>query len=106
MTKSNVNVRGEVYKALMKNNNEDFIVDECVYIRTITFHLTGRIFKVTDKFIFLEEAAWIADSGRFTQAINDGVLDEVEPVNVPVRVSINSIVDVYSWTHALPKEQK
>lgn len=31
------------------------------------------------KDIKLENAAWIADSGRFMQAIKDGELKEVEP---------------------------
>jgi len=57
-------------------------------------------------FLILTDAAWIADSGRFMQAIETGELGEVEPVTVPVRVNIASIIDVYHWKHPLPREQK
>ena len=40
------------------------------------------------------------------QAIEDGVLNEVEPVTGRVRVNIGSIIDVYEWRHPLPREQK
>jgi len=34
------------------------------------------------------------------------VLDEVEPVEVPVYINTNTITDAFVWTHNLPKEQK
>lgn len=76
------------------------------YIRTVTYHMTGRVKAIINNFLVLTEAAWIADSGRFRQAIMDGVLDEVEPVDVDMYVNINSITDAFIWTHALPREQK
>jgi hypothetical protein len=54
----------------------------------------------------LEDAAWVADSGRFTEAINDGILNEVEPVKVPTIVNIETISDAFPWTHKLPRTQK
>ena len=83
-----------------------FSIGENVFIRTVTHHLTGRIGAITGQFLVLEHAAWIADDGRFGQAIEDGVLNEVEPVTGRVRVNIGSIIDVYEWRHPLPREQK
>lgn len=82
------------------------IIESDVFIRTLTYHLTGHVVNIDGGFIELKDAAWIADSGRFTQAINNGVLDEVEPVNVPVYVNIDNIVDIYEWKHPLPRDQK
>lgn len=48
------------------------------FIRTVTMSHTGRLVEVGDKELVLEDAAWIADSGRFTQAIEKGDFNEVE----------------------------
>lgn len=53
------------------------LVGGSYFFRTVTYHLTGRIKQVLGNLLILEDAAWIADSGRFTQAIKDGVLSEV-----------------------------
>jgi len=83
-------------------------VGNSVYIRTVTYHYTGRIVQLTDAEIVLSDAAWIADSGRFAQAMAQGTLSEVEPYPDGVRVSISrgADVDVSLWLHALPRTQK
>lgn len=82
-----------------------FTVGEQVFVRTVTHHMTGRITKITGVFITLEDAAWIPCGGRFSNFINEGLLDETEPVNCPVRVNTASIIDVYEWKHKLPRDQ-
>jgi len=85
-------------------------IGESVFIRTVTYHLTGRIDHVIKEnnqtWLVLGNAAWVADSGRFKQAIETGELNEVEPVNVSIRVNTSSITDVYSWFNTLPDKQK
>ena len=88
------------------NGDEPFVIGESVFIRTVTYHLTGQIVAIKGIFLVLDKAAWIANDGRFMQSINDGNLQEVEPVNGLVRVNISSIVDVFQWMHELPREQK
>ena len=56
--------------------------------------------------IVLDDAAWIADTGRFYNALKDGTLSEVEPFIGPVSINRGSIVDVTEWKHALPRTQK
>jgi hypothetical protein len=90
----------------MKECFMSFVVGEKVFIRTVTYHLTGEISDVGGKFLTLKDAAWVADSGRFMNAIETGSLSEVEPVTCKVRVNLDSIVDVYDWRHELPREQK
>ena len=67
---------------------------------------TGRLVSVTESDIVLEDAAWIADSGRYSDALAEGTLDEVEPYPNSVGVSRASIVDFAVWEHPLPREQK
>ena len=83
-----------------------FEVGEKYFIRTVTYFATGKVKKITGDFLELEDAAWIADTGRFRQAIMDGVLNEVEPVEVPMFINMASITDAFVWKNKLPREQK
>lgn len=82
-----------------------FELGKAYFIRTVTFHLTGRVVRTAGQFLILEDAAWIADSGRFAQALSKGSLNEVEPVGEAI-INTGSITDAFPWKHALPKEQK
>jgi hypothetical protein len=83
------------------------LVGKSLFIRTVTYHYTGRLEQVTDDVLVLSEVAWIADSGRFAQALATGVLSEVEPYPTgPVIVPRAVIVDVSEWNHPLPRSQK
>ena len=81
-------------------------VGKLYFIRTVTMHLIGKIEKVTDKELLLSSASWVADSGRFYDAIKTGNLNEVEPFVSDVIVGRGSIIDATEWSHSAPKEQK
>jgi hypothetical protein len=81
-------------------------VGASVIIRTVTYHYTGRIVALTPAEIVLDEAAWIADSGRWSEALAKGTLSEVEPYPGVVSVARAAVVDVSEWKHALPRETK
>jgi hypothetical protein len=83
-----------------------FRVGSSYFIRTVTYFATGRVKAIVGQFIVLEDAAWIADTGRFMQAIMEGKLNEVEPVSVDMFINLNSITDAFVWKHKLPREQK
>jgi hypothetical protein len=79
-------------------------VGEAVYVRTVTYHYTGRISRVTPGEVVLTDAAWVADSGRWAAALATGSLSEVEPYpEGEVAISRGAIVDVCRWAHALPR---
>jgi hypothetical protein len=82
-----------------------FVAGSAWFIRTVTYHLVGVVTGRYEHFLTLKDASWVADSGRFTQAIKEGKLSEVEPVGEAV-VNLDSIVDAFPWTHPLPMEQK
>lgn len=56
----------------------------------------------------IEDAAWIADTGRFNEALSVGTskLNEVEPVSGDVFIGLGSVVDVEEWIGNLPREVK
>ena len=76
------------------------------FVRTVTYHHVGRLASVTDTDIVLEDASWVASSGRWNAALTTGELDEVEPHNGPVIISRGAIVDSVTWCHGLPTEVK
>ena len=69
-------------------------------------YYTGRVVLVKASEVVLAEAAWVADTGRFHNALRDGTPNEVEPFVGPVSINRGSIVDVTAWTHPLPRVQK
>ncbi len=81
------------------------MVGEKFFFRTVTYHLTGKVKKVIGNILELEDAAWIADSGRFMQCIKDGNVNEVEPVGKAF-LNITTVTDFFPWKHKLPCEQK
>ena len=84
----------------------DKLVGKNVFVRTVTHHFTGRLASHDSHFLELEEAAWIADDGRFTQALADGALSEIEPYPGSFLVATGALIDVSEWLHALPRDQK
>lgn len=83
-------------------------VGATVFCRTITYHYTGEVVAVTDRWLVLTHAAWVADSGRFSGALAAGTLNEVEPYpgDGVVCLALAAIVDVCPWAHPLPRTQK
>ena len=81
-------------------------VGAAVFVRTVTHSYTGRVAAVKDGFLTLDDAAWVADSGRWATALATGSLSEVEPFPGSVMVSMGAVVDVSPWKHALPRETK
>ena len=75
-------------------------------IRTVTMIYTGKLHKVTDKELVISDVAWIADTGRFSDAFITGELEEVEPMPGNVIIGRGAILDATIWSHDLPTEQK
>lgn len=81
-------------------------VGEKYFIRTVTHHYTGELVAVFDGELVLKDAAWIADSGRFADALKSGNLSEVEPFpQGEVVIGRGAIVDASIWNHTLPTTQ-
>jgi len=80
-------------------------------IRTVTHIDVGRLKSVTEHEIFLDNASWIADTGRFMDALKDGLEkqdnSEIEPFpKGEVIIGRGSIIDAVEYKHKLPDKQK
>lgn len=81
-------------------------VGNAVFVRCVTHYYTGRVAEVTAEHVILTDAAWIADTGRFSAALTSSTLGEVEPYPDPVSIARGAIVDATLWRHALPRAVK
>lgn len=82
------------------------VIGECYLIRTVTMAYTGRLVSITDTDLVLEDAAWIADTGRYHVALAEGALNEVEPYPGRVIVGRGGLIDAAPWSHPLPREAR
>lgn len=84
-----------------------FDVGSCYFIRTVTMNLVGKLVRVGQQELVLEDASWIADTGRFADFLESGEADEVEPFpKGEVILGRQSIIDAVKWGHTLPRKQK
>ena len=75
-------------------------------IRTVTMIDTGRLVAVGPQELVLEDAAWIADTGRFADALKKAEFGEVEPFpDGRVIIGRGSVIDAVQITTA-PRSQK
>ena len=76
-------------------------------IRTVTMIDTGRLVQVTEQELVLEDAAWIADTGRFAQALVSAEFNEVEPFpEGRVIIGRGAVVDALKLSAPLPRKQQ
>ncbi len=74
-----------------------------VFVRGVTYHYTGRLVGSNADMIRLDDAAWVASSGRFAEALATGTLDEVEPYPGTVYLNRGAIMDLCEWAHELTR---
>ena len=76
------------------------------FIRTATYHHTGKLVEVGDKELVLEQACWIAESGRFADALSSCNFSEVEPFPAGrVIIGRGAIIDAVK-INTIPTSQK
>lgn len=75
-------------------------------IRTVTMIDTGRLVAVTNQELVLEDAAWIADTGRFSDAVAKAEFGEVEPFPAgKIILGRGAVIDAVE-IKLLPRSQK
>lgn len=76
-------------------------------IRTVTMIQTGRLVEVTNQELVLEDAAWVADTGRFSTSLVNGKFKEVEPFpEGRVIVGRGAVIDATEIKFDLPRYTK
>lgn len=93
--------------ALAQTHESPWEIGKNYFIRTVTHHHTGRLVGVTNLELVLEDAAWIADDGRLTEALQQSSFNEVEmfPPGSRVIVGRGSIIDAVQIA-TIPVSQK
>ena len=92
----------------VSSGGHSFKEGQAIFMRCVTHYYTGRVVRVTDSDVVLEDAAWIADGMRFHRMLKTG-LDkeaEVEPFIGRAVISRGAIVDWCEWVHDLPTEEQ
>lgn len=91
----------------MTEQTSFYPIGQNFFIRTVTYILVGTIVDVGPQEILLTNASWVADTGRYANAIKDGTLEEVEPYpdDQLVVVGRGSVIDATAWNHPLPRVQ-
>ena len=84
-----------------------WVIGANYFIRTVTMAQTGKLVSVHRHELVLSEAAWIADTGRFAQAVAKSDFSEIEPFPDGRRVIVGraSIIDAVEIS-SLPRSQK
>ena len=97
--------------AMFGSNNaaseHPYEVGENYFIRTVTHYFTGRLTAVFNHELVLEDVAWIADTGRYHEALAGKGFEEIEPYpEGSVVLGRGAIIDAHVITIALPRTVK
>ncbi len=90
-----------------KNTKGPWVIGKKYLVRTVTMYIGGVLTDVTEKELVFESASWIADTGRFNEALKNPEKNcqEVELFCYPAIVGRGSIVDA-TIVDTLPNEVK
>lgn len=83
----------ELRDLVTKQEDHGFRVGQKLFMRTVTYHITGEVVSIDGDFLTLKDPAWVADSGRFSDAIKSCKFAEVEPLPDGWRVNYTTITD-------------
>jgi len=82
-------------------------VGESRMFRTVTHIITGRIVSIHSDGIVVTDAAWVADTGRYSGAVATATFSEVEPYPDGALVVVNASAMIDSVEiKTLPRVQK
>ena len=99
-----INLKKPKVKAVEKNH--PYKIGQNYFVRTVTYFFTGRLVDVFQYELVFEDAAWIPDTGRYSDSFKTGQHAEVEPLEVPIIVGRLAIIDCTIWNKELPRIQK
>lgn len=96
----------EMFGGCAVPSESPFKIGEAYLFRTVTHIEVGRVKAIKGQFVELEDASWIADTGRYHDCLSRGVFNEVEPYPLYTGVNTQSLINYAPWPHELPKDQK
>ena len=96
----------ETIKPVYEGEFQPFEIGAVYLIRTVTMIEVGRVVAASKQWVILEDAAWVADTGRFADALKEWQFNEVEPFpDGLVGVSCGSIIDFVKGKEVLRSQK-
>jgi hypothetical protein len=96
----------ETIKPVYEGEFQPFEIGAVYLIRTVTMIEVGRVVAASKQWVILEDAAWVADTGRFSDALKEWQFNEVEPFpDGLVGVSCGSIIDFVKGKEVLRSQK-
>jgi len=93
-----------------KNHSDSYqlLIDRAVIIRTVTHAFTGRLTQVTDYDVVIYDQAWIAEAGRWNEALmgkwDSNAEIEAYPDDTPTVIPRGAIVEMTLFRGELPRK--
>ena len=101
---------GKPETALVNNNeSSEWKIGQAYFVRTVTYHIVGKLESVTPQELWFSGAAWVAESDRFSKCLHEGPSENAEIEHAPdglVAVGRGALVDAYEWNHPLLRSTK
>jgi hypothetical protein len=98
--------------SMFKNGNAKFSIEDLVgknvFIRTVTHYFIGELVGMDAQCFYITQAAWVAETARWSETVSKGTLNEVEPypTDLMVCVSRAAFIDIFEWFGDLNIEVK
>ena len=90
--------------------NHPYEIGKNYLIRTVTMIQVGKLLSVFDKELVLDDAAWVPNTGRFNEALKDGIessdSSEIELFKSKIIVGRGALIDCCVYNHELPTKNK
>jgi len=95
----------ELFGVGNKTTLSPWVLGKNYLIRTVTMTLTGKLTFIGENELSLDDAAWIADTGRFSECLKTCNFSEVEIFKNSVIVGRGSVIDA-TEIKTLPRDTK
>jgi hypothetical protein len=84
-----------------------FEIGQIYLVRTVTMIVVGELIDFNDQELLFAKASWIADTGRFSDALKDVCkIKEIEPFTNNAIVGRGGLIDATIIKADLPLQQK
>ena len=95
-------------KTMKTKNKHPYRIGKDYLIQTVTFFYVGTLKKVTKNELVIDNSSLIADLGRYSDALKNGVdsVSEIEFSGSENILNRNAIISVVRWNNSLPTSTK
>jgi len=84
--------------------NDCLPLGQKVIVRTVTHFHIGTLVAIEGQWLMLDDALWVANTGRWHQALEEGKVEEADPFPGRVWVNAYGVIDITPWPHDVSRE--